>query len=82
MPETSAARWKERYSAAVKESDPAKVHEAVMAAEEALFVRGQEISCSANHQAERAEMEAASADLLAIKIHKLGWPKISNPTRQ
>lgn len=74
--------WKDRYSAAVKECDPAKVHEAVMAAEEALFIRGQEIDGSVEHHAERAEMEAASADLLAIKIHKLGWPKISNPTRQ
>jgi hypothetical protein len=25
-------------------------------------------------RAEREEMKAASADLLAIKVHKLGWP--------
>jgi hypothetical protein len=73
----SASAWKERYAAALKESDPAKLHKAVLAAEEALFLRGQEINGSADHEAERTEIEAAAADLLAVKIHKLRWPKIS-----
>jgi hypothetical protein len=73
----SASAWKQRYAAALKESDPAKLHKAVLAAEEALFLRGQEINGSADHEAERKEIEAAAADLLAVKIHKLGWPKIS-----
>jgi hypothetical protein len=73
----SASSWKESYAAALKESDPAKLHAAVLAAEEALFLRGQEINGSANHEAERKEIAAAAADLLAVKIHKLGWPKIS-----
>lgn len=73
----SAAAWRERYAAALKESDPEKLHAAVLAAEEALFFRGQEINGSADHERERKEMEAAAADLLAVKIHKLGWPKIT-----
>jgi hypothetical protein len=73
----STPAWRERYAAALKESDPEKVHAAVLAAEEALFLRGQEINGSPEHEAEQKEMAAASADLLAIKIHKLGWPKIS-----
>jgi hypothetical protein len=78
MPNFSASAWKDRYAAALKESDPAKVHEAVLAAEEALFKRGREINGSPDQDRERKGMEAASADLLAIKIHKLGWPKISS----
>jgi hypothetical protein len=78
MSNVSASAWKDRYAAALKKSDPAKVHEAVLAAEEALFKHGQEINGSADQDRERKEMEAASADLLAIKIHKLGWPKISS----
>lgn len=77
MSNFSASAWKERYAAALRESDPEKVHAAVLAAEEALFLRGQEINGSPGHEAEQKEIEAASADLLAVKIHKLGWPKIS-----
>jgi hypothetical protein len=77
MSNPTESLWKERYGAAVKESDPVKLHAAVLSAEEALFMRGQELDGSSDHHAERQEMEAASADLLAIKIHKLGWPKIS-----
>lgn len=73
----SSSAWKKRYAAALRESDPEKVVAAVLAAEEALFLRGQEINGSPEHEAERKEIRAASADLLAIKIHKLGWPKIS-----
>jgi hypothetical protein len=82
MPEISASTWKERYNKAVRESDPSKVHEAVLVAEVAMFKRGMELDGSADHHAERKEMEAASSDLLAIKIHKLGWPKLSNQAHQ
>lgn len=78
MSNFSAAAWKEPYAAALRESDPEKVHAAVLAAEDALFQRGQEIDGSAQYDAERKEIEAASADLLAVKVHKLGWPKISH----
>ena len=77
MSTSSVPAWKEWYAAALRETDPEKVHEAVLAAEEALFARGLEITGSADHQSEQQEMAAASADLLAVKIHKLGWPKIS-----
>lgn len=78
MSKFSASAWKESYADALRESDPEKVHAAVLAAEDALFLRGQEINGSPEHDAEQKEIAAASADLLAIKIHKLGWPKISN----
>ncbi len=42
--------------------------------EEALFVRWQEVGNAPADAKERHEMEAAAEELLAIKIHKLGWP--------
>ena len=51
MSNFSAGAWKEPYAAALRESDPEKVHAAVLAAEDALFQRGQEINGSAEHHA-------------------------------
>jgi len=34
--------------------------------------RGQELAGSMNHHHERSQMSAAAADLLAIKVYKLG----------
>lgn len=68
--------WKETYQKALRESNNEKQHELVLAAEEAIFRRFQELQESANHGVERTEMEAAAADLLAIKTHKLGWPSV------
>jgi hypothetical protein len=66
--------WKIAYEKAVWESDTKKLLTEIHSTEEALFHRWQEIADDATHAKERAEMEAASEDLLAIKIHRLGWP--------
>jgi hypothetical protein len=72
----NAARssWKSAYERAVWESDTKKLLTEIHATEEALFLRWQEMADGASYTKERAEMEAAAADLLAIKIHRLGWP--------
>jgi hypothetical protein len=57
----------------LNESDNSNLAEAIHAAEAALFLRSQELDGQGD-QAEREEIKAASADLLAIKVHKLGWP--------
>jgi hypothetical protein len=66
--------WKSAYERAVRESDAKKLLTEIHATEEALFHRWQEIGDDVAHAKERIEMEAASEDLLAIKIHRLGWP--------
>jgi hypothetical protein len=66
--------WKESYERAVRESDKRKLTELVRVAEEGMFLRGRDLSGSMNHQEERSEMTAAAADLLVVKIYKLGWP--------
>jgi hypothetical protein len=67
----------QRYAAALKQSDLARVHEAVLAAEEALFARGRKIHGSADHGSEPWEMDSAFANSLAIKVYRPGWPQIS-----
>lgn len=74
MQESGPSSWKESYENAVRESDKNKLVELVRAAEERMFFRGQELSRSTNHAEERSQMSAAAADLLAVKVYKLGWP--------
>jgi len=66
--------WKESYEHAVRESDKKRLAELVRAAEERIFFRGQELAGTMNHHHERSQMNAAAADLLVVKVYKLGWP--------
>jgi hypothetical protein len=68
--------WKKSYELALRESDKPKLSALVHAAEVMIFLRGQELSHNADHHEERAEMRGATADLLAIKTYKLGWPSL------
>ncbi|MFZ0881874.1 MAG: hypothetical protein WAN14_00630 [Candidatus Acidiferrales bacterium] len=68
--------WKEPYRQALRESDKEKLTELVHAAEYAIVLRLQELENLTDHHEERAEMERASADLLAIKTNGLGWPSV------
>jgi hypothetical protein len=63
--------WRHAYRKVLNESHNGNLTKAVYAAEAAIFLRLQELDGDDN---EREEMKAASADLLAIKVHKLGWP--------
>jgi len=73
--------WRACYDKTVWESDKVKLLTEIHAAEAALFDRWQELGSEPGHEAERDEMKAASVDLLAIKIHKLGWPDPCAPPR-
>jgi hypothetical protein len=55
------------------ESDAGKLLALIHAAEGELFERWQELGDSPAHTRERAAMRIAAEDLLAIKIHRLGW---------
>jgi hypothetical protein len=57
----------------LRENEPEKLSDPVRASEGALFVRWQELRENEGLE-ERASMQAAADNLLAIKIHKLGWP--------
>ena len=70
----SYTSWKQPYLEVLYETDKTRLAELVYAAEEAIFRRGQELSSSADHHEERNELKEASANLMAVQIHKLGWP--------
>ncbi len=66
---------KESYLEALRESDKVKIAERADAAEEAMFLRWQELADSADDNEERNEIHVACAALLVIKVHKLGCPR-------
>jgi hypothetical protein len=67
--------WKRQIQKALRENDPEKLVHFVYATENALFFRWQELDAKFDKQ-ERAAMRSAADNLLAIKVHKLGWPGI------
>jgi len=66
--------WKAAYEKTLSELDSKKLLALLHATEAALYIRWQELENLPAHREERAQMEAAAKDLLAIKVHKLGWP--------
>ncbi|MFZ3333579.1 MAG: hypothetical protein WA197_23270 [Candidatus Acidiferrales bacterium] len=81
MPDSYPTSWKQPYQQALKESDEQKLTELVQAAEYAIVLRLQELENSTDHHEERVEMKLATADLLAIKTYKLGWPAVPCDSR-
>ena len=66
--------WKIAYEKTMWELDKEKLLALIHAAEGELFERWKELGNSPAHTRERTAMRIAADDLLAIKIHKLGWP--------
>jgi hypothetical protein len=66
--------WKTEYEKTIWETDKDKLLPCIHATETALFLRWQELGNDSTTKEERAAMNGAAADLLAIKVHKLGWP--------
>ena len=71
---TEIPSWKTAYEKTMWELDKERLLALIHAAEGELFERWQELGDSPAHGRERAAMKTAADDLLAIKIHKLGWP--------
>ncbi|MGC1627172.1 MAG: hypothetical protein WA735_09940 [Candidatus Acidiferrales bacterium] len=80
MQDSYLMSWKELYLQALLESDAEKLTELVQATEQAIALRAQELSNSSDHHEEQSEMSIAKASLLAIKVHKLGWPGVPTPS--
>ena len=66
--------WKAEYEKTIWESDGEKLLLCIHATEAALFLRWQELGDDSMATEERAAMNAAASDLLAITLHRLGWP--------
>ena len=70
------ASWKAEYEKTVWESDQEKLLWCIHSTEAALFHRWQELGNDSSAREELAAMNAAAADLLAIELHRLGWPTL------
>jgi hypothetical protein len=71
---TEIPSWKTAYEKTMWELDKEKLLALIHAAEGELFERWQELGDTPDHIKERAAMKIGADDLLAIKIHRLGWP--------
>jgi hypothetical protein len=76
MPDARSVMWEEKYQKAITQTDKGQLEQLILEAEQALFLRAQQLQNSSDHREERLAMDAASAALIAIKVYKLGWPKI------
>lgn len=76
MSNSDVLPWKQAYQETLENQDTEKLTSRILNAEAAIFERLQQLAGSSDHREERKEMEAAAADLLAIKVHKLGWPPV------
>jgi hypothetical protein len=74
MPEPSALPWKVATEKATGELDTEEFRHHVLAAETAIFFRLQELSNPQGHNEECGEINVALAELLELRIRKLGWP--------
>jgi hypothetical protein len=68
--------WQELYLAALLEPDQSTLTELVLAVEDAMFHRAQELTNSYADNQERTAMDRTAEKLLVIKTDKLGWPGI------
>jgi hypothetical protein len=70
--------WRFIYLSALRAEGIERITEAVMAAENAMYARWQEIDREPDDFQERGQLQEASDELLKIKFEKLGWPKLSS----
>jgi hypothetical protein len=71
---SKTSSWERHIDRARAESDLTKLLGLIHRAEEALFLRWQEITDDPSHKNEREAMDAACENLRQITVHKLGWP--------
>jgi hypothetical protein len=73
---TRTRHWKRQVERAMRELDPESLTRQVQAAEEAIFLRWQEMEKNPGFgdAPELQEISAATNELLSIKTHKLNWP--------
>jgi hypothetical protein len=66
--------WQQPLQAAIDEADPQKVPEKLSSAEDAIFLRLQELNDSHEDPKESAALRLACKEILRIQILRLNWP--------
>ncbi len=69
-------KWRELYESALVETDQKRLTDIVMAIEDAMFLRAQELTDSDADNEERSAMQQAAQGVWIIKTKRLGWPGI------
>jgi hypothetical protein len=72
----SRKAWRQYYESALDELDVGNAEEKIHLAEEALFLRWQQLVGQEDNHGERNEMMRASYKLLRVKTNRLHWPDI------
>jgi hypothetical protein len=72
--------WQESYREALLECDPTNLKEKVIAAENAIFTRTQELSGKSD-PSERQAMQDALRALRLLQTEMLGYPKLPNENK-
>jgi hypothetical protein len=79
-------RWSAAYQRAETEQNVFELHDCVMAVENAIFIRMQELTAVKHPdeevQTELQELRASVKGLLRIKTEKLKWPGLDLNTTQ
>jgi hypothetical protein len=75
VPVVEVPPWKTACEKTMLEPDKQKLLALIHVAEGELFDRWLELAHGPANTRERAAMKIAADDLLAIKIHRLGWPE-------
>jgi hypothetical protein len=76
MPDSHPTPWKSLYQRVLQESNPERLTQRVTEVEEAMVLRGMELTDSPEDENERAALKLAASELLAVKTEKLGWPAV------
>jgi hypothetical protein len=66
--------WQPQFHAALLEVDPQHLHQRVITAEEAMFMRLQALVNTPNGDAERHAIQDAMSALRSIQVEKLNYP--------
>jgi hypothetical protein len=66
--------WQPQFHAALLETEPKQLHQRVMTAEEAMFMRLQSLGNASNGDSERHAIQDAISVLRSIQVEKLNYP--------
>jgi hypothetical protein len=74
MTELRYPQWQKPYEEALLEGNPQKLREKLMEAENAIFLRLQELSYHTDHYEERLAINDAISGLRSLQTKKLNFP--------
>ena len=75
-------KWQPYYEAVIPELETEKLKFRLEAAENAIFLRVQEIAGNSDHHEERNAMNDALAAIRVVQVEKLHFPKFPHEVRR